>query len=79
MTVAVVTHDLNLASMFCDNLILMAGGQIVVQGDVESVIRQDVLQKVYGQSILVDKHPAMDRPAVFILPFETDKLKGTQC
>jgi ABC-type hemin transport system ATPase subunit len=79
MAVAVVTHDLNLASMFCDHLILMASGQIVVQGDVESVIRQDVLQKVYGRSILVDKHPAMDRPAVFTMPFETDKPKGTQC
>jgi iron complex transport system ATP-binding protein len=79
MAVAVVTHDLNLASMFCDNLILMSAGQIVVQGDVESVIRQDVLQKVYGRSILVDKHPAMDRPAVFTMPLETDKPKGTQC
>jgi iron complex transport system ATP-binding protein len=70
MAVAVVTHDLNLASMFCDKVVLMAEGKIVAQGNVESVIQQDILQKVYGNSILVDKHPILDRPAVFTMPIE---------
>lgn len=79
MAVAVVTHDLNLASMFCDELVLMADGKIVARGSVEEVIRQDVLQKVYGQSILVDKHPALDRPAVFTMPVQGNQRKETQC
>lgn len=79
MAVAVVTHDLNLASMFCDRLILMADGKIVQQGSVEDVIQQQVLQKVYGPSILVDKHPVLDRPAVFALPVQSDKQRGSQC
>ena len=70
MAVAVVTHDLNLASMFCDKVVLMAEGKIIAQGNVETVIKQEILQKVYGSSILVDKHPVLDRPAVFTMPIE---------
>jgi iron complex transport system ATP-binding protein len=79
LAVAVVTHDLNLAGMFCDELILMAAGKIVARGSVEEVIRQDVLQKVYGKSILVDKHPVLDRPAVFTMPQQYRHQKGSQC
>ena len=79
MAVAVVTHDLNLAGMFCDKLVLMAAGQVVRQGSVNEVIEQDILRQVYGEAILVDRHPVLDRPAVFTLPLHDDRQKGKQC
>ena len=44
----VVLHDLNLASRYCDHLVLLDHGTVVYQGRPEEVLRSDVLEPVYG-------------------------------
>ncbi len=67
MAVAVVTHDLNLAAMFCTRLILMRDGKIFRGGSVEEVISQEVVGEVYRQSAYVGVHPVSGRPMVLPL------------
>lgn len=64
MAIAVVTHDLNLAAMFCTRLFLMCDGGVVRSGSVEEVINQEVLDDVYRQSVYVGSHPMNGRPMV---------------
>ncbi|MBA5763815.1 ATP-binding cassette domain-containing protein [Vibrio sp. 404] len=45
--VVVVIHDINFAACYSDKIIALKKGQIVVQGDVESVIQADVLESIY--------------------------------
>ena len=59
-----VSHDLNLASQYCDQLILLDRGQIVITGMPDEVIRPEVLQQVYGCEVLVDRHPQSGVPRV---------------
>ncbi|MDE0237750.1 MAG: ABC transporter ATP-binding protein [bacterium] len=44
----VVLHDLNLASRYCDHLVLLDHGTVVYQGRPDDVLRSDVLEPVYG-------------------------------
>ena len=44
----VVLHDLNLASRYCDHLVLLDYGTVVHQGRPDEVLRSDVLEPVYG-------------------------------
>ena len=44
----VVLHDLNLASRYCDHLVLLDDGKVVHQGRPDDVLRSDVLEPVYG-------------------------------
>ena len=44
----VVLHDLNLASRYCDHLVLLDDGTVVHQGRPDDVLRSDVLEPVYG-------------------------------
>ena len=64
MTVIMVSHDLNLASQYCDHLILMEQGRIVKGGSPEEVIEPDILEAVYGCRVLVDRHPQSGMPRV---------------
>ncbi len=64
LTVVIVSHDLNLASQYCDQLLLLNHGQIVKKGTPETVIRADVLEQVYGCAVLVDRHPQSGMPRV---------------
>ena len=46
-TFLVVIHDVNLASVFSDNIIAMKNGKVFRSGTVEEVIRTQVLQELY--------------------------------
>ncbi len=64
LTVVLVSHDLNLASQYCDRLLLLREGEIVAMGTPEEVIAREALEPVYGCSVLVDRHPQSGRPRV---------------
>ncbi|HBQ45300.1 MAG TPA: heme ABC transporter ATP-binding protein [Thiomicrospira sp.] len=52
-----VLHDLNLASQYSDNLLLMKDGVIVEQGKVLDVLTADNITKVYGYPVTMISHP----------------------
>jgi iron complex transport system ATP-binding protein len=64
LTVVLVSHDLNLASQYCDRLMLLHHGEIVEVGTPQDVIRPDLLESVYGCCVLVDRHPQSGLPRV---------------
>ena len=60
----VVSHDINLAAQFCDQLILMNDGRIEIQGPPSQVVRSEHLERVYGCQLLVDESPISGKPRV---------------
>jgi iron complex transport system ATP-binding protein len=60
----VVSHDINLAAQFCDQLILMNDGRIDIQGPPDHVVRSEHLERVYGCQLLVDRSPISGKPRV---------------
>lgn len=64
LTVVLVSHDLNLVSQYCDQLLLMDGGRMVRFGPPEEVIEPKVLESVYRCKVFVDQHPESGLPRV---------------
>lgn len=64
LTIILVSHDLNLASQYCDRLLLLDHGRLVVLDEPGTVLRRDVLEPVYGCRILIDCHPETGLPRV---------------
>lgn len=57
MTVLMVSHDINLAAMYADQLMLIHKGGLVKCGSPGEVISYDTLENVYGCRLLVDENP----------------------
>ncbi|MFP3938158.1 MAG: ABC transporter ATP-binding protein [Phycisphaerae bacterium] len=51
MAVVCVSHDVNLAARFADELTLMRDGQVVASGPPTQVVRRDVLRQTYGVDV----------------------------
>lgn len=50
-------HDMNIASMYCDYLIVMKNGEIVDFGKVEEVITSAMLKDVFGVNAYIGVNP----------------------
>ncbi len=64
-TVVVVSHDLNLASLYCDRLVLLGEGKVVADGTPQDVLSSEILQETYAVKMTVTTGQA-GRP--FVIP-----------
>ena len=64
LTVVLVSHDLNIASQYCDRVLMLKAGRLSHIGSPAETIRPDVLQAVYGCDVVVDAHPQTGKPRV---------------
>ena len=49
-------HDLNLASLFCDEIFIMKKGQMVKHGTPSKLINEDLIRDVYAVKSVVSAH-----------------------
>ncbi|MDA8137068.1 MAG: ABC transporter ATP-binding protein [Desulfobacteraceae bacterium] len=68
ITVVMVSHDLNLAAMYADQLVLLDKGRIAGMGAPQAVLDFGLLEQVYGCTLLVDKSPLGDYPRIHLVP-----------
>jgi iron complex transport system ATP-binding protein len=71
LTILMVLHDLNLASLYADRVALMVGGQIYAYGLPSEVLTSQNLSTVYHVPVNVITHPEHGTP--LILP---DGIEG---
>jgi len=67
LTILMASHDLNLASEYCDRLILLQHGMIFHMGPPEEVMTRENIEKVYGCQVWVDRNPVSGMPRVSLL------------
>lgn len=67
LTLIIVAHDLNLASEYCDRLLLVDRGRIYQMGSPKEVITEENLFKVYRSRVLVEENPVTGAPRVTLL------------
>ncbi len=71
LTILMASHDLNIASDYCDRLILLNKGRIYKIGSPREVITREHIEEVYGCPVWVDDHPVSGMPRVTLLKRET--------
>ena len=68
VSILMVSHDVNLAAMYADRLLLLKEGRIVAVGTPRQVMTYEILESVYGCPLLVDE-TSLDRcPRITLVP-----------
>jgi iron complex transport system ATP-binding protein len=70
ITVVMVSHDINLAAMYGDRLLLIKNGRIVSLGSPEEVLTVETLEKAYECNLLIDENPTGSYPRITLVPGE---------
>ncbi|MFO1446494.1 adenosylcobinamide amidohydrolase [Bacillus sp. Bva_UNVM-123] len=77
LTVISIFHDLNLAGLYCDRLILLEGGEININHTPNEVLREERIRSVYNTKIKKQPHPIVAAPQMVLLPEEFADKKET--
>ncbi len=75
LTILTALHDINLASEFCDRLVVLKQGRVVADGAPSEVVTSSLLVRVFGLDAWVRVNPATGRPHV--LPRTMQVLDAT--
>ena len=68
LTVMAAMHDLNLASLYFDRLILLKEGRVLADGTPAEVLTEDSIREVFSASVMVEPHPVTGVPHIVITP-----------
>jgi len=64
LTILVVLHDLTLAGLYCDRLILVHEGRLRAIGPPQGVLTQGMIEEVYHTAVTVMETPTGGRPII---------------
>jgi len=67
LTIVAILHDLNLASDYCDKLILLNDGVIKSKGTPKEVLDYKTIEEVYKTVVIVKENPLTLRPHIFLV------------
>ncbi|MDD1704865.1 MAG: ABC transporter ATP-binding protein [Methanoregula sp.] len=73
-TVIGVFHDLTMATLYCDRLVMICDGKIVADGRPEDVMTPEKIREVYGTEVVSSFHPVTGR--MFLLPVDSGSPPG---
>ena len=68
ITVIMVSHDVNLAAMYGNQVLLLKEGEIASSGFPSDVLSFEKLEETYGCKLLVDESPLGGFPRVTLVP-----------
>lgn len=68
ITVIMISHDLNLAALYGDRLLLMDRGRMASLGAPHQVLNYKTLEEAYGCVLLVDENPLKKVPRITQVP-----------
>jgi iron complex transport system ATP-binding protein len=62
--VLLISHQLNLVARFADQLVLLHRGAVAAAGPPNSVMRAEILERVYEWPLVVSRDPAVGAPTL---------------
>jgi len=65
-TIVLLSHDLNLAALYCSRILLLDRGKAVACDVPARVITAELIRSVYGVEPIVTQHPESGRPQVML-------------
>lgn len=67
LTIVMVLHDLNLASEYCNRIVLLNGGRVFKEGSALEVLTYQNIEAVYKTVVVVNNNPITSKPYVVLV------------
>ncbi len=75
LTIIMVLHDLNLASEYSDDIILLKNGTVRYTGTPSEILNYRTIEEIYETVVIVENNPLSHKPYVFLVSEEEMKKR----
>ncbi|MDR2708378.1 MAG: ABC transporter ATP-binding protein [Elusimicrobiota bacterium] len=65
-TIILALHDLNIAFEFCQNIILLEEGKVLISACADEILKTQIIQEIYNLNFYIGKNPISKKS--FIIP-----------
>ncbi|MDD5679997.1 MAG: ABC transporter ATP-binding protein [Candidatus Omnitrophica bacterium] len=76
LTIVMVLHDLNLASEYCNRIMLLDKGSVFKDGSPSDVLTYGNIEAVYKTAVLVNKNPLSLKPFITVVSGESRCIRN---
>ncbi len=76
LSVIIILHELNLASEYCDELILLDQGRVFQSGSPREVMKKEIIEQIYKTEVVMAENPVSGKPHIFIASKQTRGKNG---
>lgn len=77
LTVIAILHDLNLASLYCDRLLLMEEGKARAIDKPDAVLAEELINNVYRTEVIKQPHSKIAKPQLHLVPDQRSEYDDT--
>lgn len=74
LAVVAILHDLNLASLYCDRLLLLENGRIRMLEHPDTVLTEELINRVYATEVVKQPHSKIAKPQLHLMPSKKSEL-----
>lgn len=67
LTIVAIFHDINIASLYCDRLLMLKRGEVVALGTPEELMEPERLNSVFQAQVSRQAHPTVSKPLMAFL------------
>lgn len=67
-TIFIAEHNINLAALFSERLLLLRDGRIAADGPPAALIRREIIRDIFGADVEVRSHATAGVPEISLLP-----------
>ena len=71
LTIVCIFHDLNLAGLYCDRLLLLHDGKVEVDASPSNVLQEERVKRIYQTDVISTCHPSIPAPQIALVPRNT--------
>lgn len=64
--IVLVLHDINLAAMYCDEIVALRDGRMLTRGTPSALMHGDTLEAIYGVKMGIVAHPISGAPMGYV-------------
>lgn len=75
ITTFAAIHDMNMATMYCDYIIVMKEGRVIASGETKKVLTKDMIKNIFNIECHIGAHPITGETHIFYIS-EHEHING---
>ena len=75
ITTFAAIHDMNMATMYCDYIVIMQKGQVIASGRTREILTKEMIKQIFNIDCHIGKHPITGEAHIFYLS-EHEHING---